>query len=549
MQIWIQILSLLFFLAQPLFNSVNNKITLPIPNQTPKGFIVRYHPDGSLQIGDLVSLDVYAPPGLDLKNNTLEIDLVSPEQKKLGSAPFSFDSTGVYHTVLLWFWNTYGLSPGNYSLRFTILPSEQSWQDTIQLQNNPAVVGKEGHWVTAQNNCCDIHYITGTDAERDMSSILKIIDQQAILVESQWRVTPSQRLQITLLPRVLGNGGFTTDEISVTYLTQNYTDGLFPIIIHHELVHLLDQTQKGKIRPTILIEGVAVYLSGGHYKPEPLRLRAAILLNLGSYIPINILTDNFYNSQHETGYLEAGALVEYLVQTYGWQAFLNFYHDINPVHNGSQSQALNDALQAHFGINLEQLDDRFTNELAKIPVNPDLQEDLRLTILLYDTMRTYQQQYDSSAYFLKVWMPSPQQMRQKGIVADYVRHPDQNINQMIENLIISAGASLRGGDYQQTQKIIGIIQSILLHPQPQAVKQKYWLETSTQYYRLARLCPTASAKDTVRDSCHPHSWRTLGMLAFANVLLTRHLYSNGILRFPHICLVIALRGNDLYLAL
>ena len=152
------------------------------------------------------------------------------------------------------------------------------------------------------------------------------------------------------------------------------------------------------------------------------------------------------------------------MQTYGWQEFLNFYHDINPIHNGSQSQILNAALQSHFGFNLEQLDDRFTNQLAKIQVNPDLQEDVRLTILLYDTMRDYQQQYDSSAYFLRVWMPSPTQMRQKGIVADYVRHPDQNENQMIENLFISAGTSLRIGDYQQTQKIIGIIHSLLVHP-------------------------------------------------------------------------------------
>jgi hypothetical protein len=467
MQIWIRCLSLLLFLAQPFVSYAKFIPVSTAPQQAPKGFEIRFHPDGSLQVGDQISLDVYAPPGSNLKNNTLEVDLVSSEQRKLGAAPFSFDSSGVYHTVLLWFWDTHGLSPGIYNLRFTIQPSGESWQDSIQLQNNPALLSQEGHWATAQNQCCEVHYITGTDAERDLTSILKIIDQQASLVEKQWGVTPSKKLQINLLPRVLGNGGFTSDEISVTYLDQDYSNGLFPIIIHHELVHLLDQTQQGKFRPTILIEGVAVYLSGGHYKPEPLLPRAATLINLGDYIPLNILTNNFYDHQHETGYLEAGALVEYLVQIYGWQTFVNFYHDINPIKDASQSQVLNAALQSHFGIDLEQLDDRFTNELVKIPVNPDLQEDVRLTILLYDTMRAYQQQYDSSAYFLRVWMPSPKDMRQKGIVADYNRHPDQDINRMIENLLISSGTSLRIGDYQQSQKIIKIIQSMLLHPQTQ----------------------------------------------------------------------------------
>jgi hypothetical protein len=77
-------------------------------------------------------------------------------------------------------------------------------------------------------------------------------------------------------------------------------------------------------------------------------------------------------------------------------------------------------------------------------------------------------------------------MRQRGIVADYVRHPNQDINRMIENLLISAGTSLRAGDYQQTQKIIGIIQSMLLHPQTQA-QNKFWVEVSTQNFSLVYL--------------------------------------------------------------
>ena len=67
--------------------------------------------------------------------------------------------------------------------------------------------------------------------------------------------------------------------------------------------------------------------------------------------------------------------------------------------------------------------------------------------------------------------------------------------------------------------------------------------------RLAWLCPASFAEDTVRHRCDPDPWHFMGVLAFTDVLLSRHIYSNGHHGFPHVGFVIALRGNDLYLAL
>ena len=183
-----------------------------------------------------------------------------------------------------------------------------------------------------------------------------------------------------------------------------------------------------------LAEGLAVYLVGGHFKPEPLRLRAAVLLpplpgcmptiqtiaarpdpaqvcSLGGYQPLSVLAGQFYTTQHEIGYLEAGALVDYMVRTYGWQAFSAFYRDIHPYPSGSQASAIQVALQKHFGVTLEELDQSFQADLSRQALDPRQVLDVRLSIEYYDAIRRYQQYYDPSAYFLTAWLPEASQMR------------------------------------------------------------------------------------------------------------------------------------------
>ncbi len=134
-----------------------------------------------------------------------------------------------------------------------------------------------------------------------------------------------------LLPRLLGHGGFASREIAVSYLDRNYMAGDEATILHHEIIHILDSRLGGDLRPSALVEGLAVYLSGGHFKPEPILPRAAALLpaepgcvawsagstplppsapaegcGIDGYIPLRRLIDNFYFEQHEIGYLEAG---------------------------------------------------------------------------------------------------------------------------------------------------------------------------------------------------------------------------------------------------
>lgn len=88
-------------------------------------------------------------------------------------------------------------------------------------------------------------------------------------------------------------------------------------------------------------------------------------------------------------------------------------------------------------------------------------EDVGLTVSFYDTVRRYQQVLDPSAYFLTAWLPEGKQMRERGIVADYLRHPQQPENQAIEDLLLQADKELRAGKYLEAKKILSAANDLL----------------------------------------------------------------------------------------
>jgi len=437
-------------------------------------FEVHLHPDGPLIVGDRVSLEVIAPPGADLKGYKVEARLDGAQGAMTGPVEFANFGIGArQQATMLWAWDTSGLEAGPHTLTFSILPDGPAWSETVSLQPQSAVPPPEpgAHWATAESECCIVHYITGTEAERDLPALLAMADQQARDISQKMGAEIKDKLPVTFMPRVLGHGGFTSNEVAVSYLDRNYAGSTAAFVLHHEMVHMLDSRLGGDLRPTILVEGLAVYLTGGHFKPEPLIPRAAALLppasgcrnacGLGHYIPLASLADNFYLSQHETGYLEAGALIQYMVETWGWQAFSDFYRTIHPQTSGSQAQAIDVALQSHFGLTLAELEKRFLDRLRQEALTPEMVNDVRLTIDFYDTVRRYQQALDPSAYFLTAWLPDAGQMRDKGIVADYLRRPSAPENVALETLLTAADVALRAGDTIRAMQLLSAVNADL----------------------------------------------------------------------------------------
>ncbi|MBE0410632.1 MAG: hypothetical protein IBX69_12960 [Anaerolineales bacterium] len=427
-------------------------------------FEVRYHPDGGLYVGDLISLEVIAPP--EFLNDAAEVivEIGSTEQVVLGPVEFApFGIAGRPQATLMWAWDTSGLQPGEYTLTYTITPQEFTWDETISLlpQSQYPAPEPDADWAYFHSECCTFHYISATAAEWDLERLVDIADQQARLVAAHFDVDFSAPIPITLMPRVLGHGGFAGREIYISYLERNYAGDSFPMVVHHEMVHILDARLGGDYRPTLFVEGLAVYLTGGHFKPEPLMPRAATLLDQGIYIPLTELADNFYPSQHEIGYLQAGALVEFMVITWGWDGFSDFYRGIPAPENSSPSQSIDLALQENFGISFAHLEELFVAELSRMQLNPEMVSDVRLTIDYYDTVRRYQQALDPSAYFMTAWLPNIEEMRQEGILADLLRKPSNPENIALEAIFVQADKHLRTGNYSQVDVHLRAINAVL----------------------------------------------------------------------------------------
>jgi len=84
-----------------------------------------------------------------------------------------------------------------------------------------------------------------------------------------------------------------------------------------------------------------------------------------------------------------------------------------------------------------------------------------LTIELYDTLRRYQQLDDPSAYFLTAWLPDGTEARQRGLLADYIRHPDGPDNITYETMLVAAGQALSGGDYARAGALLDSVNNAL----------------------------------------------------------------------------------------
>lgn len=432
----------------------------PLEGLSETDFTVRYHPDDRLYVGDQVSFEVISPPGVNLEGRVVIIQAGGTEIARSGFGRFGI--AGRMQATFWWVWDTRALAPGEHTLTFSI-PDGPSWTQTVTLLPASDLLYPEpnAHWATAESACCLYYFVTGTEAERDLATLMALADAQAESARAGLGGEFTEAIEVVFLPRVLGHGGFAGGEIYISYLDRNYAGNAPAQVLHHEMVHILDGRAGGALRPVMLVEGLAVYLSGGHFKPEPLLPRAAEVVDLGWYLELGPLADDFYNAQHEISYLQAAALIEFMVNRWGWQAFDAFYRDIHDHPSQLQSAAINQALTVHFGLTLDQLEAQFLEALHGMPDDAALEDDVRLTVAFYDTVRRYQQALDPSAYFLTAWLPGVHDLIERGIVADLVRHPSAPENLALETLLVQADAALRAGEYDRSAAAVEAVNAVL----------------------------------------------------------------------------------------
>ena len=86
-----------------------------------------------------------------------------------------------------------------------------------------------------------------------------------------------------------------------------------------------------------------------------------------------------------------------------------------------------------------------------------MRADLILSVNYYEAVRRYQLMLDSSAYFLTAWLPAGEEMRERGIVADYLRRPQDPLNLEMVELLVEVDRQIRAGNYLEAEKALDLV--------------------------------------------------------------------------------------------
>jgi len=430
-------------------------------------------PVPAIYAGDLVTFQVAPNLPRGLAPNDVQVRvLLDGEELLLGSIDYrklSGDVVGLYQ----WAWDTTD-QEGAHTITIELDPQDQIRINDENPDNNSASLNAivrprellpesqaNAAWVEAESDCCIVHYISGTAAERDIGQLKTQVDaafESAAAALTQ-PLSPSP-YDVYIIDRVIGQGGYAMNDMVVSYLDRDYVGGGLEELLAHEAVHLID----GAFAPdkvTFLSEGLAVWVAGGHYQQQDLSQRMAALLELDDYVPINQLVENFFGVQHEIGYLESASLINYLVNTYGWPSVRDFYSNTSAGDGLTVVDAVDVNTRAYFGRTLEQIESDWLADVSSRPRDPETVEALRTTIRYYDVMRRYQTLFDPTAYYLIAWLPEPSEAAQRQTTADFSRHPESEVNLALETILISANDLLWQGQYDRVNGLLDSVNRVL----------------------------------------------------------------------------------------
>lgn len=433
---------------------------------------IRLFPVPSIISGDRVTVQVLAHAPQDVAVDKVGVDIfVNGEIVSAGTlAERNWEGTaaGVYE----WIWDSTG-RPGNHEVRVVLDSQDLIRAGDEDPDNNEATVTmtvrKAGErpleerdvtWLSTATDCCNLHVLQQTAAYRDLGTLQRTVESAVSQAASRLGVLPEKPVEVYFIERTIGQGGFAGTEMVVTYVDRPYIGGGLYELLVHEAVHVLDR-QFAPQRTKMLAEGVAVWATGGHYKQEDLQTRAAALLQLNRYIPLAELANNFYPAQHEIGYLQAGALVDYLVERGGWPTFREFYSSTSITDGATEAAALDVNLQQVYGISLADLENEWLASLQALSPSETEVADLRTTIRYYDTARRYQTLYDPAAYFRTAWLPHPVEVQERGNTADLTRHPRAEINLIVEIMLRAADEAMQAQDYKRANVLLDSVDRIL----------------------------------------------------------------------------------------
>lgn len=446
-----------------------------IPNRT---FI---YPSTELHVGDQATFQLYAQVPDNILPNQVPVEIAVDGRLLASGVLGSQNLAGEAYGLFEWVWEV-GAELGVHEVVITLDPHNVIVSGDADELNNKLVLpvsvagamvgnargdaGLDG-WVSAETTYTNLFVVPGSAAHRDLTAISAEIDNALRDAYARLNLAPSAKLNLYFSDRIIGQGGYAGEDMVISYVDRDYAGAGFRELLFHESIHIIDDHFTPPSNMPFLVEGLAVWAVGGHYKPENLDKRmAALVLGTESYLPLTQLIDDFYPAQHEISYLEAGGFFQYLVNRFGQERVMTFYSTVNSAEELTKipSEAMDIALRSHFGFSLTQLEADWIQQLRAISYDTQESEDLMLTVAYYDMMRRYQQQHDPTAYYLNAWLPSPRALYERNSSAELSRHPTAEINIWLETMLVAANQALRTGQYSQARALLSGIERTLNNP-------------------------------------------------------------------------------------
>ena len=450
----------------------------PIQNDNPSGDLaltqanIQLYPVPQIYAGDQVTFQIhpFVPASVDV--NAVTVSVYVDNEHVITDVLSHRNWAGQAEGLYAWAWDSTN-AIGSHLVRVEVDPhdmiqagDENPANNVVEFsvdvgssKNLPKAV-KTAVWEITETDCCTLYTLTGTAAHRDIYTLRETVETAVSQAANKLDEYPARKINIYFIERTIGQGGFAGSDMVITYNDRKYTGGNLHELIVHESVHIIDR-QFAPQRIKFLAEGLAVWASGGHYKPENLSERTAALIQLGEYIPLQMLVDDFYPVQHEIGYLEAAGFVTYLVDIYGYSTFRELYSETGSDDAATEYEALDLNLREYYGKSLAEMEAEWLAYLNGITVSETAVNDLATTIRFYNTMRQYQQQYDPTAHFLTAWLPPPREVRETGNSADFIRHPQSDANITLELMLASAEEALQATNFARANVLLDSIDRIL----------------------------------------------------------------------------------------
>ena len=415
---------------------------------------IRAYPGPQHYSGDILTFEIPIDDVIAEEEEIVELQLDNND-------PVEVTGVGNYFNMLVLplALDTTGLS-GRHTVRFRragVLLNQEYTFELLAADERPTHE-EDAAWTTVETNCCTFHVISNTAGERDIDFISGHFQQAAEDFAVITGETIDSKLDVYVLDRIWGNGGFGGDgELVISYTDRYYGpttggDGL-ETLARHEFSHAAgigaDSAGDGL---EFNYEGLAVYVAGGHYKPEPLSQRGAALYDLGYFVP-----SSQFVSQHEASYLYSAVLLAYIVETYGEDRLWDFINADEDIPDG-QWLTMEDALQKTFDITQAEFDANFEAWLDAQDPGEQL-DDLRLTIELQDLRREYQDRYAPPPTFIfdraEKWIIRPE------FIPVLIREARSPANVATELMIANGQQAIKDGNFAGADELLGAIRSIL----------------------------------------------------------------------------------------